>query len=78
MSFNSLYGQDPPEDKQPECPVCGYECEKIYYSLHGDLIGCENCIDYVDAWEWADEEEKTAKAEIGDRQYDKWRDKRCS
>ena len=26
------------------CPVCGKECELIYKSADGDIVGCDNCI----------------------------------
>lgn len=58
MSLVSLYGPDPPEPDYPVCPECGAECEDIFYSKHGDIIGCECCVKKVDAWEWKAEEER--------------------
>lgn len=43
-----------PEEKEEEtyyCPCCGEECEQFYYS-DGKIIGCENCVKSIDAWEW--------------------------
>lgn len=77
MSFQSLYGPDPPEPEYPECPVCGSECEDIYYSTDGDIVGCDDCIKKVDANEWAAEERKNAGPDP-DRLYDEWRDRQCS
>lgn len=34
----------------PVCPVCGEETE-TYYAINGDVVGCENCVDEVSAWE---------------------------
>lgn len=48
-------------DEPPEirCPLCGAECETIYKG-GGDIIGCENCIERVDAYDeiMKQEEEK--------------------
>ena len=28
------------------CEICGEEvCEKVYVSINGDIVGCENCIE---------------------------------
>ena len=45
------------EDKQeramPVCPVCWQECSKIYrFRDGGDVIGCDECIEEVDAEEY--------------------------
>lgn len=35
------------------CPVCYRECERIYYYKGDrDALGCENCIDWMDAYDW--------------------------
>lgn len=41
----TLYDDEPIEIK---CPLCGEECETLYKG-GGDIIGCENCIERVDA-----------------------------
>lgn len=48
----------PPDEKpQPVCPVCGQECYTVYL-LNGEVVGCDNCILEVNAYEWlADQEE---------------------
>lgn len=33
------------------CPVCGEECETLYRTAQGDIVGCEECVETVDAWE---------------------------
>lgn len=46
-----------PDGKEPEyphCPVCSEECETIYREADGSCLGCNCCIQSVDAWE-ADE-----------------------
>lgn len=39
----------------PRCPVCGEECEKIYKDAWGNICGCENCVEALDAGEALDE-----------------------
>ena len=36
------------------CPVCREACERVYYksSDKGTVIGCENCVDYMDSLEY--------------------------
>ena len=41
--------------KWPRCPVCGDEAETIYKDRWGDVVGCDNCIETLNAWEWDDE-----------------------
>lgn len=45
---------EPPDYEVPHCPVCGQECEVIYKNRYGEIIGCDDCIDAVDAWEVMD------------------------
>lgn len=40
-----------PESYNPVCPVCRKECEH-YYVSDGEIVGCENCIEFKDAYEW--------------------------
>lgn len=39
-----------PEDPPVNCPVCGEECETFYKS-DGEVLGCDVCIDAVEAYE---------------------------
>ena len=32
------------------CPVCGEECKTFYKVIH-EVVGCENCVEKVDAYE---------------------------
>ena len=43
----------PPWDdgKAPTCPVCGEECDTLYYSKDGDVVGCNECLTAYDAWD---------------------------
>lgn len=43
----------PEPDRVPVCPICyAREPERIYINSEGDALGCENCVDWTDAWEW--------------------------
>lgn len=43
--------------KAPVCPVCGEECESIYKDRWGNICGCENCVEKMDAWEEMDHDQ---------------------
>ena len=47
----------PPERTQPICPVCQQECGTVYLDRNGNVLGCDNCILELDAYEWLDERE---------------------
>ena len=34
---------------EPHCPFCHRECDTIYKSESGYIVGCENCIKTKDA-----------------------------
>ena len=60
--MTSFYGhQDnpfpPSDDNCPICAICGDECETLYRQGN-EIIGCENCIIEVNAWEWQNEQEE--------------------
>ena len=42
---------EPPEEKHPRCPECGEECDHYFRDVYFDIVGCENCIEKLDAWE---------------------------
>ena len=35
---------DPPAYDVPVCPVCGKECETVYFDSDYAIIGCDECI----------------------------------
>lgn len=37
------------EQPEPRCPLCLEECDSIYKDAYGEVLGCENCIEKVDA-----------------------------
>ena len=36
----------------PHCPVCGEECEALYKDRFGAIVGCDVCIEELDAWDF--------------------------
>lgn len=42
---------EPPEKTCPVCPVCGDECNYFHMGWDGNIVGCDKCVDVVDAWE---------------------------
>lgn len=40
-----------PPEEWPICPVCGKETDTFYKDKDGDIVGCDECIQSVDAWE---------------------------
>lgn len=42
---------DPKDYDMPVCPVCGEETDTFYKNKDGVIVGCEFCIETVDAWE---------------------------
>ena len=45
---------EPEEGRMPLCPVCGQECEWVFRDDAGTIVGCDNCLEELDAWEVAD------------------------
>ena len=44
------------EPKWPVCPVCGAETDSFCARRDGEIVGCDECIRLVNAWEvWEDE-----------------------
>lgn len=42
---------EPKDYDMPVCPVCGEETDTYYKNKDGVIVGCEFCIETVDAWE---------------------------
>ena len=52
--IQNMEGTGYPDGKEPEwpiCPSCETETDTFYKDELGIIIGCENCIATVDAWE---------------------------
>lgn len=51
---------DGKEPKYPLCPICGAETDTFYRNKDLDIIGCDECVSTVDAWDHYDFEEGVA------------------
>lgn len=47
--------EPPPEPPLPICPVCGAETDTFYRNKDLDIVGCDECVSTVDAWDYTDE-----------------------
>lgn len=50
------YPGEPKQAPIPKCPVCGMETDTFYKDAYGDIVGCDNCISAVDAWDYVQED----------------------
>lgn len=50
------YPGEPKQAPIPKCPVCGMETDTFYKDAYGDIVGCDNCISAVDAWDYVEDE----------------------
>lgn len=55
----------PTEDPEVICPVCGCDCRTYYRTLNGEIVGCDECIETVDAIEWQQEQADVIAEEYG-------------
>lgn len=46
--------RDGPPEFYPRCPECGEECEELYVK-DGLVIGCDQCMEAVNAWKYLTE-----------------------
>ena len=54
------YRPEPPKVKEfiPACPICGKECDTVYLDADDEVVGCDQCIRMVDAYDYLYEEEE--------------------
>lgn len=45
-----LTGYPHGEPNYPHCPVCGRECDEIYFDDNDEICGCDECISTKSAW----------------------------
>lgn len=50
-----LTGYPDGEPERPTCPCCGKECETVYRDKIRHILGCDKCVEAVDAWEYQQE-----------------------
>lgn len=39
------------KDEEPICPMCGERCDTIYKDNSNEIVGCDECLKPVNAWE---------------------------
>lgn len=42
------------QERYPICPVCERECETVMKDVHGQIVGCNECLKTCDAWDEAE------------------------
>ena len=47
-----------PADDPVHCPICGEECDTLFFDRNDDVFGCERCISRRDAYDWAEEQKE--------------------
>ena len=60
-------------DRVPICPVCGEECSWVFVS-DGDVVGCDNCVEQVEAWDWLNDEEENERCLREEARYEELRE----
>lgn len=45
-----LYGEEEAPDVY--CPMCGEENPEHFYVQDGEIIGCDNCVEKVEPYDW--------------------------
>ena len=55
MIENGMVDYREPKPVEYRCPVCGEECETVYRNAQGEIVGCNECVERVDAWEALDD-----------------------
>ncbi len=51
------YPGPPTDSPAPLCPICGEETETLYANIDGEIVGCPECLKFVDAWLWKEANE---------------------
>lgn len=69
MSLNHLYEPYPEPEAMPTCPVCGEETETLYDNYDGQIIGCDNCIATIDAWDWQQDQADYEMGRLDAQEY---------
>ena len=49
------YPEPPLEPDFPRCPICGEETDTFYRDADGDIVGCDNCVKAIDAWDYVED-----------------------
>lgn len=60
-SLPDLQPLEPQDDGEaPSCPICYRETDTLYRNQDHDIVGCDNCLKAIDAWDWQAEQEAEA------------------
>ena len=51
------YKLEPDEIPIPRCPICNEETNTFIRGYWGDIIGCDNCTEEIDSYDWRNEDE---------------------
>lgn len=47
---------EPPEPAPlPRCPICRAETDTFKKNYWGEIVGCDECIEDVDAWDYTED-----------------------
>ena len=60
-----MYGWEPPEPVEVVCPICGADCRQYYRNLNGEILGCEECVEEINAEEYLAEQMEEIQIEKG-------------
>ena len=41
-----------PDTPDVYCPVCNEENPEYFFVSDGDVIGCSQCVERIDPWDW--------------------------
>ena len=63
--MRGVYGFEPDEAVELVCPVCGADCRKYYRNLNGEILGCEECVEEVNAEDYLAEIREAHEIEYG-------------
>ena len=58
ITMAELTGYQYGDPKWPRCPICNKECETVYWSKQGEVVGCDECLETMDAWTYMEEFER--------------------
>ena len=59
------HGFEPDDPVELVCPVCGADCRQYYRNLDGEILGCEECVETVDAEDYIAEVREAHEIEKG-------------
>ncbi len=40
------------KEDAPICPICGGEADDFYIGRFGEILGCSECVERADAWDF--------------------------